>query len=207
MKEIKKETMKKTVIAFGGFYESKHSAIIENQTEYWFECKDDHNIDYIEYFDWKSIYQSYMVNYVNEFKSYILNEYKINIKFVDLKLDSPKYYNYSTDQIDCTVKDSEINLLNNTLLKDLKFLDYLKQATKSYDGYISFNSYDDALNNKKDCLSLYTLSYLAKKFNETLYELDFDVVLTVKGKKRQDRIQKEINDKIEFESKQYSLQI
>ena len=33
--------MKKTVIAFGGFYESKHDAIIENQTEFWFECKDD----------------------------------------------------------------------------------------------------------------------------------------------------------------------
>ena len=73
MKEIKKETMKKTVIAFGGFYESKHSAIIENQTEYWFECEDDDNIDYIEYFDWKSIHESYMINYVNEFKSYILN--------------------------------------------------------------------------------------------------------------------------------------
>ena len=198
--------MKKTVIAFGGFYESRHDAIIENQTEFWFECKDDESTDYIDFFNWSAIHQSYMVNYVDKFKSYILDEYKISIRFVDLKLDSPKYYNYSTDQIECTVKDSEINLLNNTLLKDQKFLDYLKQATQSYDGYISFYTYDDTLNNKKDCLSLYTLGYLAKKFNETLYELDFDVVLTDQGKKRQNRINNEIRAKIDFESKQHSFQ-
>ena len=198
--------MKKTVIAFGGFYESKHDAIIENQTEFWFECKDDESTDYIDFFNWSAIHQSYMVNYVDKFKSYILDEYKINIRFVDLKLDSPKYYNYSTDQIECTVKDSEIDLLNNTLLKDLKFLDYLKQATKSYDGYISFNSYDDALNNKKDCLSLYTLSYLAKRFNENLSEMDFDVVLSKEGQKRQNRINNEIKAKKDFESKQHSFQ-
>ena len=184
--------MKKTVIAFGGFYESRHDAIIENQTEFWFECKDDDNTDYVDFFDWNAIHQSYMVNYVDKFKSYILDEYKISIRFVDLKLDSPKYYNYSTDQIECTVKDSEINLLNNTLLKDQKFLDYLKQATQSYSGYHSFYTYDDALNNKKDCLSLYTLSYLANKFNENLFEMEFDVVLTDKGKKRQNRINNEI---------------
>ena len=198
--------MKKTVIAFGGFYESKHDAIIENQTEYWFECKDDDSTDYMDFFNWSAIHQSYMVNYVNEFKSYVSDKYKISIRFVALKLDSPKYYNYSTDQIDCAVKDSEINLLNNTLLKDQKFLDYLKQATQSYDGYISFYTCNDALSNKKDCLSLYTLGYLAKKFNETLYELDFDVVLTDQGKKRQNRIDNEIKAKIDFESKQHSFQ-
>ena len=198
--------MKKTVIAFGGFYESKHDAIIENQTEFWFECKDDESTDYIDFFDWSAIHQSYMINYVNKLKSYILDEYKISIRFVDLKLDSPKYYNYSTDQIECTVKDSEIDLLNNTLLKDQKFLDYLKQATQSYSGYHSFYTYDDALNNKKDCLSLYTLSYLANKFNENLFEMEFDVVLTDKGKKRQNRINNEIKAKIDFESKQHSFQ-
>ena len=184
--------MKKTVIAFGGFYESKHDAIIENQTEFWFECKDDDSTDYVDFFNWSAIHQSYMVNYVDKFKSYILDKYKISIRFVDLKLDSPKYYNYSNDQIECTVKDSEIDLLNNTLLKDQKFLDYLKQATQSYSGYHSFYTYDDALNNKKDCLSLYTLSYLANKFNENLFEMEFDVVLTDKGKKRQNRINNEI---------------
>jgi|GEM_PF-5188299 len=198
--------MKKTVIAFGGFYESKHDAIIENQTEFWFECKDDESTDYIDFFNWSAIHQSYMVNYVDKFKSYILDEYKINIRFVDLKLDSPKYYNYSTDQIECTVKDSEIDLLNNTLLKDQKFLDYLKQATQSYDGYHSFYTYDDALNNKKDCLSLYTLSYLAKRFNENLSEMDFDVVLSKEGQKRQNRINNEMKAKKDFESKQHSFQ-
>ena len=162
----------KTNIAFGGFYNSYHQSNI------------DHMIEAYEY-DWENVnytdtHNSYIDDYASKLSSFILSEYKIEIDFQNIKLNSPKYYNYSTDVIDCEIDSQQVMQLNQVLIKDDSFLSYLKDRTKSYDGYISFYNYNEALSNKDDILILYVLEYVSNEFNEkyAFYgDIEFDVFL------------------------------
>ena len=49
------------------------------------------------------------------------------------------------------------------------FLEYLKSATQSYDGYISYYDYNDALNNKNNILMIYIFQYICREFEENTY--------------------------------------
>ena len=46
-----------------------------------------------------------------------------------------------TDKIDCKIANHQVNKLNKALLKDDDFLNFLKERTKSYDGYMSFYTF------------------------------------------------------------------
>ena len=162
----------KTNIAFGGFYHSHHQNNI------------DHMIEAFEY-EWDKVnyeetFNSYIDDYANKLSSFILSEYKIEIDFKNIKLNSPKYYNYSTDVIDCEIDSKQVMQLNQVLSKDDSFLSYLKDRTISYDGYISFYNYNEALSDKDDILILYVLEYVSNEFNEkyAFYgDIEFDVFL------------------------------
>ena len=162
----------KTNIAFGGFYHSYHQNNI------------DHMIEAFEY-EWDKVnyeetFNSYIDDYANKLSSFILSEYKIEIDFKNIKLNSPKYYNYSTDVIDCEIDSQQVVQLNQVLSKDDSFLSYLKDRTISYDGYISFYNYNEALSNKDDILILYVLEYVSNEFNEkyAFYgDIEFEVFL------------------------------
>tara|TARA_Y100001937_G_scaffold49786_1_gene69350 strand:- start:593 stop:1114 length:522 start_codon:yes stop_codon:yes gene_type:complete len=162
----------KTNIAFGGFYHSYHQNNI------------DHMIEAFEY-EWDKVnyeetFNSYIDDYANKLSSFILSEYKIEIDFKNIKLNSPKYYNYSTDVIDCEIDSKQVMQLNQVLSKDDSFLSYLKDRTISYDGYISFYNYNEALSNKDDILILYVLEYVSNEFNEkyAFYgDIEFEVFL------------------------------
>ena len=162
----------KTNIAFGGFYNSHHQSNI------------DYMIEAYEY-DWENVnytdtHNSYIDDYASKLSSFILSEYKIEIDFKNIKLNSPKYYNYSTDVIDCEIDSQQVVQLNQVLIKDDSFLSYLKDHTKSYDGYISFYDYDEALSNKDDILILYVLEYVSNEFNEKYAyygDIEFEVFL------------------------------
>ena len=164
-----------TTINLGGFYESIHSGNIDFMVECEIEndfLKDFDNVDY------KKTHLSYVNDYCSKFSNYIFNEYKHNIDFNNLKLWSPSEYNFETDKIDCTVNLNQANKLNNQFLKDNDFLEYLEARTQSYDGYYSYYTYKEALNNKNDILIMYLLEYLADQFNEnTVYygEIEFDI--------------------------------
>tara|TARA_Y100000592_G_scaffold81451_1_gene129106 strand:+ start:357 stop:878 length:522 start_codon:yes stop_codon:yes gene_type:complete len=162
----------KTNIAFGGFYHSYHQNNI------------DHMIEAFEY-EWDKVnyeetFNSYIDDYANKLSSFILSEYKIEIDFKNIKLNSPKYYNYSTDVIDCEIDSKQVMQLNQVLSKDDSFLSYLKDRTISYDGYISFYNYNEALSDKDDILILYVLEYVSNEFNEkyAFYgDIEFEVFL------------------------------
>jgi hypothetical protein len=168
---MKKQDKIETVIKFGGFYESIHSYVIDsyidslndsgNYPEYHYE-----NIDY------KNTKKSYIENYCSEFESYILNEYNIHIDFKNISLNSPEFYNYCNDTIYCDVDKKQV--------KNAEFLEYLKNNTKSYDGFTSFYTFNQALNNKDNILILYLLDFLSDEFNEKTIvynDIYFDVHL------------------------------
>lgn len=169
---------KKVSIAFGGFYESIHMDNIDSLIE----CLNSDN-EYPEYnFDnvnYKKTHLNYIKSYCYHLTDFIKSEYNINMSFNNLELDSPKYYNYSTDKILANIPANQIKELNSLMIKDALFLEYLKERTQSYDGYFSFYTYETALNNKDNILINYVLEFICDKFNRNFYfgDLEFQIEL------------------------------
>ena len=166
----------KVAIQFGGFYESIHmhnvDSLIECYKNEWAEYNED-NVNY------KKTYLNYSNSYCNHLSNFIQSEYNIGMDFKNLELQSPEYYNYSTDKILANIPAKQIKELNSLMIKDALFLEFLKERTKSYDGYISFYTYETAINNKDNILIMYVLEYICDKFNENFYfgDLEFQIEL------------------------------
>jgi len=200
----------KTTIEFGGFYESIHDSHIDMMTNNYFDdtpLQDDENN--FEYFDWSAIHKSYIKSYCYKLEEYIKDNYEIDIDFKNISMHSPKEYNFATDVINCDVIKKKIELLNKELLKDEKFLEYLKESTQSYDGFMSFYTYDQAINNKDDMLSVYVLRYLCNQLNNIdsgYVDIEYDIILTDEGDKKLEEYEKVKQKEIEFENMQLKLQ-
>ena len=200
----------KTTIEFGGFYESIHDSHIDMMTNNYFDdtpLQDDENN--FEYFDWSAIHKSYIKSYCYKLEEYIKDNYEIDIDFKNISMHSPKEYNFATDVINCDVIKKKIELLNKELLKDEKFLEYLKDSTQSYDGFMSFYTYDQAINNKDDMLSVYVLRYLCNQLNNIdsgYVDIEYDIILTDEGDKKLEEYEKVKQKEIEFENMQLKLQ-
>lgn len=155
-----------TQINFGGFYNSIHDDNIEWAIESYFS-DDDGNFNYDDISDkinYSKVRKDYINSYTSLFSTWIKDNYALSIRFKDIELISPKYYNYETDCIKCYISDTENNALMTLFKNDNEFLSYLKENTKSSSGYMSHYSYDEALNNKNDILSVYILEFLSRKF-------------------------------------------
>jgi hypothetical protein len=173
--------MIKANIAFGGFYESIHDDNIESAIQMYYS---DDNGDLNSFFDiyntldFKSIRDNYIKEYASLFQDWINTNYPLSISFCNISLWSPKYYNFETDEILCELQDNDSISLNNYFKDDKEFLEYLKNRTKSYDGFMSFYNFDEALDNKNDILSTYILEFLAKKFNNSDFLQAYDMQST-----------------------------
>ena len=97
----------RTTIEFGGFYGSVHEAIVEGCVERAF-CDDNGIVDWdnVEV-DWHECNKNYMHEWTTIFEAWLKDEYGISIKFKNLELSSPRYYNYATDKIDCDLSKRE----------------------------------------------------------------------------------------------------
>ena len=168
----------KIAIGFGGFYESIHMHNVDRLI-------DSYNSDgeYPEYnFDnvnFRKTYLNYINSYCSHLSDYIKSEYNVDMDFKNLELQSPEYYNYSTDKILADIPANQIKELNSLMIKDALFLEFLKERTKSYDGYFSFYTYETALSNKDNVLVKYVLEYICNKFNENFYfgDLEYEIEL------------------------------
>jgi len=136
----------------------------------------EYNFDNVNF---KKTYLNYINSYCSHLSDYIKSEYTADINFKNLELNSPKYYNYSTDKILANISEKQIKELNSLMIKDVLFLEFLKERTKSYDGYHSFYTYETALNNKDNILIMYVLEYICDKFNENFYfgDLEYEIEL------------------------------
>tara|TARA_Y100001938_G_scaffold84951_1_gene116686 strand:+ start:234 stop:731 length:498 start_codon:yes stop_codon:yes gene_type:complete len=159
-----KNKMIKTSIEFGGFYgESIHNLYIENL------INDDH-----DNIDWNIIENNYIKKYCYLLSSFISKKYNLDFNFKNISLYSPEFYNYETDTIDCQITNEQVNRLNKIFLNDDYFIQHLKQRTKSYDGYISYYTFEQAKNNKDNILIRYVLEYICiNKFNKIIDINDF----------------------------------
>lgn len=114
---LEHQDAKKTIFCFGGFYESKHDAIIESNIESKFDCDESLIISRIDY---KKTY----LNYVNSYLDLLDKEFKTNFKESFLELSSPDFYNYVNDAI--ILDNSKFNQILQDIAKNQnqKFIEF-----------------------------------------------------------------------------------
>ena len=160
-----------TNINFGGFYESIHSYIIDTYVE-------DYEYDW-EKVNYRATYEIYAKDYINVLN----NELDINISFKSL--NSPKFYNYSTDfiNVEITKKDA-LKLFQYVRNEDLKqeVINIIKESSTSKDGYIAFYNYEDFfkkenLNILIECLFDVIIENLQDDIVEELQANYIDIIL------------------------------
>ena len=157
-------------IDFGGFYESIHDSRIEGDIESYLDCEllnllEDNKIQEIyDNINFNDIRNKYIVGYCNCLGNIILNEFGISFDFVNLKLDSPREYNFETDVILCEVDKGKIQSLTNILLNSSEykedFIKHIEDITTSKSGYRPFYSFEDIMNNKNDMLYTQAFNFL-----------------------------------------------
>ena len=130
-----------TVINFGGFYNSIHSYIIDDNIEL-----NEYDFEKVNY---KSTFEIYVKDYIK-----ILNN-KLDTNIVFKGLISPKFYNYSTDFINVEISKKDIiKLFQYVRDEELKqeVFNIIKESSTSKDGYVAFYNYSDYF--KKDNLDI-----------------------------------------------------
>jgi len=145
---------------FGGFYESKHSQTIDN------------NIEIFGY-DWEKIdYKKTYINYCKDYLNKLSEELKIELSFISL--DSPKFYNFTTDKIFCSVSDEDFK----TLLDEYdtkKLFNYIEEHSKSRDGFTSFYSGYKAVKENDEIFLQYLFDYILQYEEIEFYDLEFEI--------------------------------
>ena len=130
-----------TIVNFGGFYNSIHSDIIDTYIEDY-----EYNWEDVNY---KATYKEYSKSYIKALNNIL----DTNMSFK--ALNSPKYYNYSTDIINVDISKKDIlKLFKYVKDEDLKqeVFNIIKEASTPRDGYAPFYKYKAFF--KKDNLDI-----------------------------------------------------
>jgi hypothetical protein len=190
MKQFKKENdLTDIQIDFGGFYHSYHSDIIDRDIEQFIESLldedkiDEDKIDDIyNNIDYNNIHNQYIKKYCSFLEQIIHDEFNIKIDFVNISLNSPREYNFSTDVILCEADKYKLQDLTDKFLnhsdwseyKDL-FLDYVTEITTFRSGYIPHYTYDEIMNNKNTMLFTQIFNFLINTqfIDEMLTDIEF----------------------------------
>ena len=152
-------------IPFGGFYASIHDTLIGCMLENYFNGEDYSELD----INYDLIHLTYINRYLELFQEFVEDHLNISIvKFHNIRLNSPQYYNFETDTISTSIANATATRLTKKFYKNSEFLTWLTDATESYDGYVSFYTLHDVLNNKDDMLIQYILKYIC----ETIFTTD-----------------------------------
>jgi hypothetical protein len=155
------------VLNFGGFYESYHSDRVDSIIEL-FEVVEQ-NVNY------KETYLNYSKCLVSAINSHL------DIEMSFISLDSPKYYNYSTDKIIVDINKKDILKLfkyikENDLKKEV--IDKIVDVTTSKSGYVAFYQKEDFF--KKENLNFLVETILEIIYDyieeDVLYSFDFEII-------------------------------
>ena len=124
---------------FEGFYCSQldlagHIEVGEGD----YYCMNEEQFDEI---DWNKTNENVSKFYLNYFKDELSDFFKsigvLSLEFI--KVDSPKYYNYSTDKLVCNIEIDKDVFVHELRKYDFdNWEQFLKNNFTSYDGFISF---------------------------------------------------------------------
>jgi hypothetical protein len=166
----------KIVVNFGGFYNSIHDELIDSMLDSYYQDEEGNILDYYSLdIPYKTIFDKYSKFYINSFSGWLFDNFDLCINLRFSHLNSPREYNFNTDKIIAFISKSDEFKLLKHFRNDAGFLEYLKKATRSYDGYISFYDYESALKNQDGVLSDYLTQYLCNEFNQSDYLSCYDL--------------------------------
>ena len=204
MKKLNNKTLVK--IPFSGFYNSIHDSAIDIALEYEAECYTDSGkasdiiLDVLNVHHYDKIREELSKVFVNGVNDLFCYEYDINLDLEFDSLKSPRFYNYSTDEIYCYIDNDKIKELVALLDSENDFIEVLKDKYQSCDGFIVFDSTLQAIDNKD--YSLFFADLLCQlidfdKINNNEYYNDkaFETVLNNLPQRLYDELAKlEINN-------------
>lgn len=177
---------------FDGFYNSIFEDLFEISND--LENSGDVTAEQYENINWSEVHkltaEDYLSNFVHYYRSDLL---KFGINFIYFEgLESPKYYNYSTDKINCVV-DFNVKVFKVTVLDFIndnrkEFEQFVKDNYSSYSGFISFYSNDVAVweqqyikkVNKDNCIFEGFLLFIMQ--HALQYDKDYINSMTIENK-------------------------
>ena len=129
-----------TTIPFSGFYCTLHESALDDAVEQMFStdgCVVNHGlVDRAQFeCEWRDVMKSYAKEYAEQFS----REFDIPLEFDSM--ESPKYYNFTTDRIFCRVP-LEVCIRLESELPDNALADQAREMFTSRDGFTSFYSPD-----------------------------------------------------------------
>lgn len=203
-KENETITKELYINVFYGFYESMHcssSQFIDEECEDKYELLDKYpflNENDIEvYYEFEN-FENYKNDISKEFSKLYLNLIKELLPFdiiknpkflLELKnsyIDSPKYYNYRTDNNGLFIETNyfTLNLIKNYILSFENMEDYIFKKNSSYDGFISFlsNNYNEWIDKPIEKYECNELSFLFdniiiqndNNYNDMIFNLNYE---------------------------------
>ena len=103
---------------------------------------------------------------------------ELDLNFI--QIDSPKFYNFTTDKIEVEINENDFNKLKDTYLNSNEFIDYVNENSKSYDGFISFyNDFNEVIE-EDEILLQYMFNYILKEYADEIenyiFEMDFEII-------------------------------
>ena len=114
------------------------------------------NEEQFDEIDWSKTNENVSKFYLNYFKDELNDFFKsigvLSLEFI--KIDSPKYYNYSTDKLVCDIKIDKGIFVHELRKQNFDIWEqFLKDNFTSYDGFISFYpntaiEWDELINEK-----------------------------------------------------------
>jgi hypothetical protein len=133
------------VFNFGGFYNSIYDDAI-NDVVYEDDVENTIEVDAV---DFKTLHIEVAKHITEQFIEYIDDEFGVEVKFEFDSLDSPRFYNYSTDTINLNISDADRVKLDKLVIENEDVEDILKgivdDTTTSKPGYIPFYNYEDVM--------------------------------------------------------------
>ena len=159
--------MKEIYLNFGGFY-GYHDEHINSHIE----CLgiDSDSVDYT------ATYKDYAKEWLNAFNS----QHDLDFEFIGI--DSPRFYNYSTDKIKVNIDVLQCHILKRDYTRNVDFITYANERLKSSSGFISFyNGLTDLKQKAKENDSDYILlieiilDFIIES-NEPIFIHEFEII-------------------------------
>lgn len=137
--------LRETAVPFNGFYETWDHDTVTSLIEDYFMNEETGEPEppenFYNTFDYTPCFEAYAKAYTTEFANLLNEELGTHIKLVFDSMDSPKYYNYETDQIYAYIRLKDIKeLWKHTTREALE--NQIKARHTSCSGFISFYSND-----------------------------------------------------------------
>jgi hypothetical protein len=130
-----------TTIPFSGFYNSIHNDNIDQAENQLFTNDNGENNDGLQArFNAKCNYSQVFKKYAKAYTEQLSEDFKIkSLKFIEL--DSPRFYNYSTDVIVCSISRADLRAIYKATDRE-KLTTHVRGQCTSRGGFISFYAAD-----------------------------------------------------------------